>query len=194
MSGTEPAKAEDGLEGTVQVCACACACHVRERRGALWRLVGSQPCVQPEQVLQSRSRESPALSCKGQAASPLSEPTPLLCTRTAAPHRVKAPKGLWGFSRGLVIRNLPQVLLLPWVQQGLGVKVLAAALQSGKFSELPQARSLSRPGHTTWAMRLSPSFATSKLFKLPLLCNRDYSSVRHPACVGYYLGMLLRVG
>lgn len=34
-------------------------------------------------------------------------------------------------------------------------------------------------------------FYPSELFKLPVLQDRDFSSIRHPACVGYYLGMLL---
>lgn len=49
------------------------------------------------------------------------------------------------------------------------------------------------PACKTWArtLLLLFFFYPSELFKLPVLRDRDFSSIRHPACVGYYLGMLL---
>lgn len=79
----------------------------------------------------------PSLHCSSTPAWPSQSMTVL--------HRVKASKGLLGFSRGLTIISLPRALLLPWVQQGVGAEVLEAVVQSRKLCELPRARDLFCP-------------------------------------------------
>lgn len=110
-----------------------------------------------------------------------------------------------GFSRGLSTMKVSQVLLLP-----ADVEVLADMVQSWRTGVpvLEDRSSSPRQEFQSWRLPLStgfalplstqpghcdfsPSFATSKLFKLPVLWGRNYSSIKHPACVGYYLDMLL---
>lgn len=94
-----------------------------------------------------------------------------------------------GFSRGFAPTKWPQVLVhatrvsVGWARRWRFVpRALRASPVSGELC--PRLQNLGKDA-------FSPSFYPSELFKLPVLWDRNFSSIRHPACVGYYLGMLL---
>lgn len=107
----------------------------------------------------------------------------------AAPPQSKAPEGSVGFNRGLSAMNVSQVLLLP-----LGAARAVGRCWQRWFSPggFLRAQDLLCPWtHDLGNATFLPVLLRPKLFKLPVLWGRNYSSIKHPACVGYYLDMLL---